>query len=138
MRVRCIKDICKIFMRVRPKQMIFNHTHLMITPRIEHLGQVAVIQSHPAIKNAGHHFYQQQDNQLGIAEANAVKKPDFGNQPGKEDEITNKQKIVQQRFFYRCKIHKDFWLRVKGVKGVKDMECVNPISSFFSFKLLAL
>ena len=67
----------------------------MKTPGIQHLRQAAVIDPYPAVKDPCHYFYQEKNDQLGLTYSWTGKEFYFGNQPGKRDEINDKQEVLQ-------------------------------------------
>jgi hypothetical protein len=56
---------------------------------------IAVINSNPAIKNAGHYFQQENNNELGFTQTATNKKFCFGGKPRKQYKINGKQEIFQ-------------------------------------------
>jgi hypothetical protein len=76
--------------------VVFTDANFMIRPGVEHLGQIAIIPSHPAIKNASNNFYKEKYDELGIAQAGTGKKFRLRNQPGKQYKIRNKKKVFQE------------------------------------------
>ena len=51
---------------------------------------VAIINANPAVKDSGHYFEQENNNQLGIVQTRVVKKFCFGDEPCKQYKITSK------------------------------------------------
>ena len=61
----------------------------MVTPRIDHLSVVTVIDTYPTVKDPGHHFQKENDNKLGLAQTGTDKKRCFGGKPGKQNKVNS-------------------------------------------------
>lgn len=90
-----MEQVGEVFMRVIEQQVILLYTVSMIRPRVLHLCQSPVIQANPPVKNTSHDFQEENNHQLGAAQTGFGEKGDFGNQPGYQHEVRNKNNVFQ-------------------------------------------
>src|SRR5688572_18339368 len=93
--MRVMKKVSKINRWIGPEQFVLLQSKMVIGPGIYHLREIAIIPSHPAIKYASQHLYQKKYYYLGMTEAGMGEKFDFCNQPGKQNKIKHKKKVLQ-------------------------------------------
>ena len=93
--VRVMKKIGEILARIGLQQLVLPYALRMITPGVDHLCEVAVIQSDPAIEDTGHYLQQEKDHQLRIIQSCLCKKADPGHQPGEQYQISGKKQVLQ-------------------------------------------
>lgn len=98
--VRIMKKTSEISPGVIDHSIILFFSEFVIGPGVDHLRHIAIIRSHPTIKNGCHHLQEEEDDKLGIVEARTVKKIDLRDQPGKQNQVKNKKKILQAANVY--------------------------------------
>lgn len=80
------------------QQGIFLQAVQVVGPGIDHLCQLAIIDTNPTIEDAGHDLKQEEDDDLGVGEAGAGEESYFSDEPGKENEVGSEQEIMHQSF----------------------------------------
>ena len=89
------EQIGEILPGITVQEIVFRNTFSMKTPGILHLGQSAIIQTNPPIKYAGHDLEQENNHQLWMTQPRGIKKFHPCHQPGKKNEIGNKEEVLQ-------------------------------------------
>ena len=94
-----MKNVSEIFAWICAQQFVFQQTIVVHLPCVNHLREVAVVESDPSIENSGENFEEKENDQLRITQSRIPEKSDPCHKPCKEEQVSHKQQIFQGKEF---------------------------------------